>query len=259
MVALAQNLAVPGLGDLELTCHDGMGQVKLLHAITPILTERSEYYAQSLSATSAILMSISVFAFDQNIRLTQEAGLNDDNAKSHDFGGPRKKITDEDYDLLHNILYYLYTDNITFGTRVHTILPSNLPKLCSVEDIYMAADRMLLGELKDRALQFLKLSCTADNITSRLMSTFAELHDEVGTVYEAYFRENWDRIKNKEEFEQLFMDLKDTESKESWRMHAKFREMMKGAVFLDSIHPVGALHAEESFPRPIQPNPAYIQ
>ena|SRR5271155_444378 len=47
MVALAQNLAVPGLGDVEFTCHDGKGQVKLLHAITPILTERCEYYAKS--------------------------------------------------------------------------------------------------------------------------------------------------------------------------------------------------------------------
>ena len=112
----------------------------------------------------------------------------------------------------------------------------------------MAADRMFLGELKHKALQFMELSCTVDNITSRLVSTFAELHDEVATVYEAYFRENWDRIKSREEFERLFMDLKDTESKESWRVHAKFREMMKGAVFLNSIRPVSAL---ESLPGPI--------
>jgi len=191
---------------------------------------------------TSILISISEFAFDQNI-VTQEAGLDDDNANNHDFRVPHKKTTEEDYDLLHNILYYLYTDNITFGTRIDTVLPSNLPKLCPVEDIYVTADRMLLGELKHKALQFMELSCTADNITSRLMSTFAELHGEVATVYEAYFRANWDRIKNREEFEQPFMDLKDTESKESWRVHAKFREVMKGAVFLDSIRPDGALLA----------------
>lgn len=222
-------MATPGIGNVEFTCQDG----RVLHALTPILTARCDYYAKSLSARSIILTSISVFDFDENI-LTQESHLTDDNAKNHDFGARYKKITDKDYDLLHNILYYLYTDHITFGTRVDTILPSNLPKLCPVEDIYMAADCMLLGELKDKALRFLELSCTADNITSRVISTFAELHDEVAAVYDYYFRENWDRIKNKEEFEKPFMDLKDTESRETWRIHAKFREMMKGACFLDS-------------------------
>lgn len=51
MVKLAQNLAVPGLGNVEFICHDGKDQVKSLHVITPILTERCEYFAKSLSAT----------------------------------------------------------------------------------------------------------------------------------------------------------------------------------------------------------------
>ena len=172
-------------------------------------------------------MRTSVFAFDKDIRLYE-----DNFAKNHNFEARHRKFTDEDYDLLHNILYYLYTDHITFSTRVDISLPSILPKLCPVEDIYMVADRMLLGELKQKAFKFLELSCTPDNITSRLMSKFAELHDEVATVYQTYFRQNWDRIKNTEEFEQTFVELKDVEPQESWRIHAKFREMMKSAVFL---------------------------
>ena len=113
---------------------------------------------------------------------------------------PYRLPQEEDFNLLHTILYYLYTDRITFGSPVDTQISDNLPNLCSTEEIYMASDRMHLEELKSKALKFLKLSCTPQNITSRIVSKFAELHEEVADVYTEYFKKNWQVIKNMDDF-----------------------------------------------------------
>ena len=148
----------------------------------------------------------------------------------------RQKDSEESFDLLHNILFYLYTDRITFSTNLDNSLPANLPRLCSAEDVYVAADRMFLTELKEKALSFLKLSCTTENITSRVLSNFADVHAEVGTIYTDYFRRNWDRIKGSEYFDQSFEDMEDG-SDEKKQAEKKFRDLMRGAIFLQqTIH-----------------------
>ena len=96
----------------------------------------------------------------------------------------------------------------------------------------MTADRMFLGELKSKALNFLKLSCTTDNIATRVMSKFADLHQEVLESYAEYFRKNWDRIKGTKEFDRSF-NVVDGDLEEVLRINSRFRELMKGAVFLD--------------------------
>ena len=143
----------------------------------------------------------------------------------------QSRINAEDsYELLHTILYYIYTDRIAFGTNLEASLPPPFPKLCSAEDVYMAADRMLLSELKYRALEFLKLSCTTGNIVTRVLSKFAELHEEVSESYAGYFRKHWDLVKGTENFSQCFSG--DDELDEVLRINSRFRELMKGAVFL---------------------------
>lgn len=147
-------------------------------------------------------------------------------------GQCQEKKIKEGFAVLNNILYYLYTDHIIFGTNMETIISPKVPELCPIEDIYIAADRMLLPELKQKALKFLKLSCTPENITSRVMSKFSEVHEEVGKAYAEYFRRNWDRIKGRKEFSDLFKESEDFD--ECMRINAKFRELMKDAIFLDS-------------------------
>lgn len=143
-------------------------------------------------------------------------------------------LSEEDFNLSHTVWYYLYTDHITFGSNIDAQISNDFPKLCSTEDIYMIADRMQLEELKEKALQFLKLSCTPENITSRIMSKFSELHKEVEKIYGEYFRTNWDLIKNKEEFKKFFTDenedLQDN-LKEVMRVMTKLLELMKDASF----------------------------
>ena len=113
---------------------------------------------------------------------------------------------DDDFDLLHNILYYLHTGQISFGTNLTYEQPgvTHLPKLCAAEDIYAMADRLLLDELKSKAFNFLRFTCSVENITLRTMSQFAMLYKEVGDMYAAYYRKNWKQVRTASTHEEFF-------------------------------------------------------
>ena len=121
---------------------------------------------------------------------------------------PKRQIKiDDDFDLFHNILYYIYTDCIRFSSYLTLSEGLHLPNICAPEDIYTLADRLLLDGLKAKALKFLQLTCTVTNITPRIMSKFADLYEDVATMYGSYFRSNWETIKCTTEFEQFFDDM----------------------------------------------------
>jgi hypothetical protein len=164
------------------------------------------------------------FDFDQRKIIFDDA----DEATDNYSANISESIT-EDFNLMHNILYYIYTDRITFGTDVDSSIGANLPKLCPAEEIYEAADRMLLNELKQKALNFLELTCTIKNITSRVMSEFAHLHSDVAAVYDDYFRKNWCEIQETAEFAKSLIGLDDTD--EVLRRSKKFLKLMKGTRF----------------------------
>lgn len=58
MVAMAQNLTSPGNGDTEFVCLDEHRQVKVLYALSPIVTARSDYFAKSLSPNPVKLINM---------------------------------------------------------------------------------------------------------------------------------------------------------------------------------------------------------
>jgi hypothetical protein len=74
------------------------------------------------------------------------------------------------------------------------------------------------------------LSCTTGNIVTRVLSKFAELHEEVSESYAGYFRKHWDLVKGTENFAQCFNG--DDDLDEILRINSGFRELIKGAVFL---------------------------
>lgn len=112
---------------------------------------------------------------------------------------------EDDFDVLHNILYYLHTDQITFGTDLTYEPPEkHNPRLCAAEDIYAMADRLLLDELKSKAFNFLKFTCSVENIAARTFSKFSTLYKEIGDIYAAYFRENWKQVKSSKGYEEFF-------------------------------------------------------
>jgi hypothetical protein len=146
---------------------------------------------------------------------------------------PRRQITmDDDCDVVHNVLYYLYTNTVRFSTATITETDNtpSLPALCNAEDIYALAHRLDLADLQSKALHFLKLTCTIRNITERDLSSFAALYEQVGAVYDEYFKANWQEVQKTDEFEKYFVELEhEGDNKETFRVFKKFRELFKEA------------------------------
>jgi len=115
----------------------------------------------------------------------------------------RVKVED-DYDLLHNILFYLHTDIISFASDLAKEQEEGFPKLCPAEDIYEIADRLLLTDLKTKAFNFLRQTCTVGNITERRFGKLAWLHKDLGDMYGEFYRNNWAEIRKSGENEEFF-------------------------------------------------------
>jgi hypothetical protein len=151
------------------------------------------------------------------------------NSEDDSFRRTRVQV-DDDFDLLHNILYYLHTDQISFGTDL-TFEPSekHLPKLCAAEDIYAMADRLLLDELQSKAFDFLESTCTVENITARAFSKFAMLYKEIEEMYETYFLENWEDVKNSKAHEEFFAEKEsEADINDFTKLFKRYRVLMQG-------------------------------
>ena len=90
---------------------------------------------------------------------------------------------------------------------------------------------MYLTNLKEKALSFLKLLCTTENITARVLSSFSDVYTDVGTIYTDYFRKHWDWVRESEWFENVFEEFEEG-SDEKELAEKKFRKLMRGAVFV---------------------------
>jgi hypothetical protein len=149
---------------------------------------------------------------------------------------PRREIImDDDCDVVHNVLYYLYTNTVRFypPTEIQIRL-APLPPFCDAEDIYALAHRLDLAELQSKALHFLKLTCTKRNITERALSSFAALYEQVGTVYDEYFKANWQELQKTDEYEKYFQELaSEGDVKETSRVLTKFRGLFKQAALTE--------------------------
>ena len=145
----------------------------------------------------------------------------------------RRRITMvEDFDIVHSILYYIYTNRVTFSTKHDDSQEGRLPRICPASEIYALAHRFDLDNLQAKALGFLEKTCTVGNATHRTFSKFAFVYDDVGKVYNDYFMKKWKKIRNTSSFEEYFSALEDEQDhEETARVFKTFRMLMKGADF----------------------------
>jgi len=150
-----------------------------------------------------------------------------------DLGGrqyiPARTIqTIENFELLHSILYYLYTDNICFTTSFAEETTEEMPK-CNAEDVYAIADRFQLNELKHKALTFLIETCCATNIVSRVFGEFAFQYEEVGRSYETIFLRLWNKIRETDDLSNFLLVLEESEDRgRAVIANRRCWELMKG-------------------------------
>ena len=153
------------------------------------------------------------------------------------FGTPfyRRIITmEENFDVVHNVVYYIYTNRIKFSTFDSDDPPIGTePNVSDAEEIFALAHRLDLVDLKKITLAFLGRTCTVGNITSRVFSQFASLYEEVGQIYEEYFRKEWLQIQKSSEFKEYFLLMEgDNDSQEIIRIFRKFREFVQDARYI---------------------------
>jgi hypothetical protein len=141
-----------------------------------------------------------------------------------------------DFDVYHTILYYFLTNSITFckdpkTTPIPEISFYRFPSLCSTEAIYHIAATLQLDDLKGKALRFLQHTCTAENITPRVISELARLHEEVERMYTAFFRNHYNALRYTFAFQSFFdeIDRRGDVREITW-VNSKYRELMLGIV-----------------------------
>jgi hypothetical protein len=125
------------------------------------------------------------------------------------------KVVD-DYDTLHNILYFLYTGIIVFDTDPNNSQYTRFPRAktpcrtMDVEMLHSAADRFLLTDLKKMTSDFLKSTCTLENITSRVFGESAGLFPDLDQSYSAYFKANLAEVMETKDFKIFFDELENS-------------------------------------------------
>ena len=131
--------------------------------------------------------------------------------------------TEVDFHTLHNILHYLYTNQITFHSKPGKE-PATGPRTVDVQSIYEAADRFLLARLKDKALYFLSHSYDIQNITGRMFGEFARTHEDLNLEYRFFFRTYFPLIVQTVEFDNFFERL---EGSDADQINARFRKVVQ--------------------------------
>jgi hypothetical protein len=197
----------PSGGDIEFVFQDGENpeNTRKLYAFSHVLQTNPafEFYR--------------IFPSLRSLRKGRNSGSN--SSSSHEVFR-----INHDYDLFHLVLFYLYTDKITFITT-SDITPTDMDATSNAEGIYAIAHELLIEPLEKKALHFLQATCNLENITQRTFGRFASKHQAAQKWYDVYFMEHWNEVKNKKEFD-TFFDKLEADEQEFIRVNRKFRQMI---------------------------------
>jgi hypothetical protein len=121
---MGDSLLSPHDGDIQFDCpHGDTGQTKSLYSHSTILRSRCEYYAQS-NSPSIVLLNLPVFAsafLEGDSTIASISTLESENPRvslGQDGTALHRRIITmtDDFDVVHNVVHYIYTNRITFST-----------------------------------------------------------------------------------------------------------------------------------------------
>ena len=114
------------------------------------------------------------------------------------------------FDILHNIIFYLYTGEISLVSDVSEkrwqVPDPTIPNLCSAEEIFLSATAFGLDDLSATTSGFLRATCTVGNITSRIFGMYAQMSSALREMYQEFFLKNWDKVKRHRSHEDYFKE-----------------------------------------------------
>lgn len=148
---------------------------------------------------------------------------------------PRRIIHSiEKFELLHAILYYLYTGKVLLGAD-STIAETLCMPVCDVEDLFAIAHRFDIPKLREKALNFLVESCDSKNIISRVFGEFALTYEEeVGEAYAKVFRRHWNEIRKSKELDDLLEGPENGDRRMA--VIRKYRDLTKDLECMNTSH-----------------------
>ena len=164
-------------------------------------------------------------------------GFNQEDNNHDDTMIERRRVVkiSEDYHIFHDILYYIYTDIITFyeddATPTGQLFETPQGYASKVEKLFAAADFYLLNGLRQKAIAFLRRTCSLKNIAFRVFGHTAVLYPEIDEIYSSYFKANLKDVMKHRSY-QFFFDLVEGSSDSDWKasVNSKFRKLVQEEV-----------------------------
>ena len=138
---------------------------------------------------------------------------------------------DENYDMFHLVLSFLYTERICFATSGEIKPDPETLMTCDAEGVYAISGRLKLPSLQSKAFHFMQITTDLQNITSRVFGEFASKHPGVEKWYDEYFKTHRQEILVQKEYNKFMdtleqRDLKEEgDLKEFRRVMAKYRKL----------------------------------
>jgi hypothetical protein len=141
----------------------------------------------------------------------------------------RSISTDEPFESLYPVLYYLYTDRIYFTTiPIEEATPLYHVPPCDAEDAYRLGDMLGLADLKEKALAFLSDTYQEHNIIEKVLGECALNYEEVGKKCEAVFYEHWNSIRKRGDLKAYFENSEREGSEQRKKITARCIDLMEG-------------------------------
>ena len=132
---------------------------------------------------------------------------------------------DEDYEMFHLVLTYLYNDRIHFTTLREPKTDPEAPMTCDAEGVYAISRRLKVESLQRKAFHFLQATTNLQNVTARVFGKFAAEHMDIQKWYDEYFIKHYKEIKQLPEHNFFLTELIGTGG-EFERVMVKFWEMV---------------------------------
>jgi hypothetical protein len=107
------------------------------------------------------------------------------------------EISDYSYDVYHNLLFSLYTNQFVVGTPTPTDTSevNLLPAFCNQEEFYTLADKLQLIEMRDRIGAFMVRAATGKKLLEGLFGEMSATHQDLYEEYYSKFKAEWGSLR----------------------------------------------------------------